>query len=357
MTALNSTELARTIKTGRAASAWLLYSFDEYLLSSFTSKLVDSLCAEIGEDATVIAGPVPQMGDVVAAAGAISLFGTKRIVLLSHLDIAAMKPEDIALLAELCGEVENAVLIFTLLLKEPQKTWRGAGELKPPAAAKVLISAVEKVGVVAALEKPNEGGASAYVQKLAKAAGTDFCDAAAAELVRRCGVDLRLLRAETEKLAAASGYTEITTALVQQLATHNIEADVFELSKHILAGRADRAFCLLEELLYLQNEPIMIAAALTGSYIDMYRVKCGAKAQVSYGTVFRELGYKGSDYRLKKSLEAAAGYETEQLADCLEILAKLDKKLKGSTVDRKALLQLAVGELLLCGKNRRKYAH
>lgn len=358
MAILDSAELSRAIKTGRMVPAWLLYSYDEYLLGSFTSRLVASLTQETGEEPTVLSGPVPEIGKAIEAAGAISLFGTRRIVLFSHLDPTAVNSTDLKLLADLCTEVENAVLIFTVLLKEPAKTWKGAAALKLPAAAKPLLSAVEQCGVVAALEKPNEGSAKQYVMRYAKELGAEFAENAAETLVERCGIDLLLLRAETEKLAAACGYGEVGLALVQKMSTRNIEADVFELSRHILSGRADGAYHLLSELFYLQNEPIMIAAALTGSYLDMYRVKAGAAAGVSYATVFKELGYKGSDYRLKKSLEAAKSYSLSQLAECLNILARLDKKLKGSAVDRKILLELAVGELLLCGETKRRdYAH
>lgn len=358
MAILDSSELSRAIKTGRAVPAWLLYSYDEYLLSSFTSRLIGSLTQETGEDATVLPGPIPDIGKAVEAAGAISLFGTKRVVLFSHLDPAAVNTADLKLLADLCSEVENAVLVFTVLLKEPAKTWKGAAALKLPASAKTLLSAVEQCGIVAALEKPNEGSAKQYVMRYAKELGAEFDENAAETLVERCGIDLLLLRAETEKLAAACGYGEINLTLVQKMSTRNIEADVFELSRHILTGRADAAYRLLGELFYLQNEPIMIAAALTGSYLDMYRVKAGAAAGASYGTVFKELGYKGSDYRLKKSLETAKNYSLSQLAECLDILARLDKKLKGSAVDRKILLELAVGELLMCGDTkRRNYAH
>lgn len=357
MAVLDTGELSRAVKTGKNAPCWLLFSTDDYLLTSAGQSVVRRFVQEGAEEATVLEGPVPDIGRAVEAAGSISLFGGRRVVLFSHLDPAATPEQDLALLAELCAQTENAVLIFTILVKEGKAYNGKLPPLKLPAAAKALQAAAEKYGVVAALEKPNEGSAAKRVCQWAKELGAE-CEPDAAELlVDRCGVDLLLLRAETEKLAAGSGYGVIDTRLVEQLASRSVEADVFELSRLILAGRGAQAFQLLDRLFYLQNEPIPIAAALGGAYLDMYRVKCGQAAGVGYSQVFRDLGYTGKDYRLKKSGEAAGRSTPTQLAACLLVLNRLDAGLKSSAMDKKELLRLAVGELLALGQNRRNYAH
>ena len=61
----------------------------------------------------------------------------------------------------------------------------------------------------------------------------------------------------------------------------------------------------LQTLLRLQQEPIAITAAMIGSYVDLYRVKLGAAKRKNYNAVHKDFGYKGSDYRLKRSAETA----------------------------------------------------
>ena len=67
---------------------------------------------------------------------------------------------------------------------------------------------------------------------------------------------------------------------------------------------------------------------MIGSYVDLYRVKLGAAKRKSYSTVFKDFGYKGSDYRLKRSAETASHYTLPQLEACMQILLELDKSLK-----------------------------
>lgn len=86
----------------------------------------------------------------------------------------------------------------------------------------------------------------------------------------------------------------------------------------------------MQTLLRLQQEPIAITAAMIGSYVDLYRVKLGAAKRKSYSAVFKDFGYKGSDYRLKRSAETASHYTLGQLEACLQVLLDLDKSLKAS---------------------------
>ncbi len=67
----------------------------------------------------------------------------------------------------------------------------------------------------------------------------------------------------------------------------------------VTARNKTRAMAKLSQLLELQNEPIAIAAALSGSFVDMYRVKCGAAAHRNYAAVHKDFSYRGSDYRLR----------------------------------------------------------
>ena len=89
----------------------------------------------------------------------------------------------------------------------------------------------------------------------------------------------------------------------------------------------------MQTLLRLQQEPIAITAAMIGSYVDLYRVKLGAAKRKSYSTVFKDFGYKGSDYRLKRSAETASHYTLPQLEACMQVLLELDKSLKSQPVN------------------------
>lgn len=136
------------------------------------------------------------------------------------------------------------------------------------------------------------------------------------------------------------------------MGTVSLEADVFEMIRMVNAKNASGACKKLQTLLRLQQEPIAITAAMIGSYVDLYRVKLGQQKGKNYSAVFKDFGYKGSDYRLKRSAQTAAHYSLGQLEQCLEILAELDESLKSQPVSAQILLETALCRLALAGSGR-----
>jgi len=99
---------------------------------------------------------------------------------------------------------------------------------------------------------------------------------------------------------------------------------------------------------------VLIAGALVGSYIDLYRVKLGQAQKKNYSAVHKDFAYRGSDYRLKMSAETAAHYTLPQLEKCLTVLDELDKGLKSLPVDPRVQLETALCRLTMAGMTKRR---
>ena len=125
--------------------------------------------------------------------------------------------------------------------------------------------------------------------------------------------------------------------------------------RSFLVGGAASAAASISTFAHAANPcstPIPITAAMIGSYVDLYRVKLGAAKRKSYSTVFKDFGYKGSDYRLKRSAETASHYTLPQLEACMRILLELDKSLKSQPVSAQTLLETALCRLAMAGGRR-----
>ena len=313
-------------------------------------QLADSGCPVYyfysSEEATVLDGAAPELEQLIMAAGTISFFGTRRVVVLPELDPAAYSDKD---LDELCGtleSLENAVAVLGSVFPLER------GKLKTGKRAQKLIAACKKIGLAEELAKPKPYELKVMLIDRAKAQGTTLPEGAAAALLERCGEDPFLLENEVDKLCALSGYQTVTAAMVAEMGTVSLEADVFEMIRMITAKNATGACKKMQTLLRLQQEPIAITAAMIGSYVDLYRVKLGAAKQKSYSAVFKDFGYKGSDYRLKRPAETASHYTLGQLEACLQVLLDLDKSLKSQPVDDEVLLEAALCRLALAGSGR-----
>lgn len=335
---VNAQKLEAVLQKPLDQSVYYFFSTEEYLVRQAARRAVESLCRESGEDATVIPGPVPDLDQVVMAAGTISFFGTRRVVELPMVQPGSFSDKDLAALGDVLASAENAVFVITTVFADDKA--------KSGKRAKVLLAQADKLGVAADLAAPTQSDALRMITQRAADQNTRLDPGAARALLDRCGLDLFLLNNEVDKLAAASGYTTIDSDLVSRMAARSLEADVFDMVRLVQAKKSTLAFRKLEELLLLQNDPIAISAALSGSYVDLYRAKTGMAAGRSYSQIHKDFGYRGSDWRMKKAAESASRLSAKQLRNILEILLELDQALKSSPTDKAVLLQTALARII-----------
>lgn len=329
----------------KGCPVYYFYSTEAYLVRQ-AGRTACRLLAEDAEEVTTLDGAAPEIEQIIMAAGTISFFGTKRVVLLPELDPAAYSDKDLDALCDTIASAENAVLVLCSAF-EPE--W---GKLKLSKRAQKLIAHCKKLGYVEELVKPKPYELKAMLMERAAAQGASLAQNAADALLERCGEELFLLENEVDKLCALAGYGTVTAAMVAEMGTVSLEADVFEMIRMVNAKNASGACKKLQTLLRLQQEPIAITAAMIGSYVDLYRVKLGQQKGKNYSAVFKDFGYKGSDYRLKRSAQTAAHYSLGQLEQCLEILVELDESLKSQPVSAQILLETALCRLALAGSGR-----
>lgn len=323
------------------------YSTEKYLVHQAVQAACRLLAQGTEEEMTVLDGAAPDVEQLVMAAGTISFFGTRRVVCLPEVDPGAYSEKDLEAFMDTVASLENAVLVLGSVF-EAERT----GKAKPGKRAQRLIAQCKKLGWAEELAKPGPAQLRQMMTDRAQAQGAELTGPAASALLDRCGEDPYLLENEVDKLAAASGYRTITPALVADMGVVSLEADVFEMVRMVTARNAAAACKKLQVLLRLQQEPIAITAALIGSYVDLYRVKLGQQNKKNYTAVFKDFGYKGSDFRLKRSAQTAAGYTLPQLKRCLNILLELDKNLKGQPVNPQVLLEMALCRLAMEGGSR-----
>ncbi len=294
---------------------------------------------------TVLDEPAPDIESVIMAAGTISFFGTRRVVVMPNLEPSAYSEKDFADFCDAIASAENAVFLMASVYPIE---WN-----KPriPKQMKKLMDLCQKQGYLEDIAKLTGPQLRESLMQRAADQGAELSDAAARALVERSGEDPALLENEVDKLCALAGYGTVTPAMVAQLGTPNLEADVFDMVKLVTAKNSTQACQRLQQLIKLRHEPIAIAAALNGSYIDMYRVKLGQSQKRGYEAVHKDFGYKGSPYRLKYVQDSARRYTLDQLKTCLKLLDRLDQDLKGSPVDGQVLLETTLCCLCRIGGN------
>ena len=336
-------ELNKRLKTG--CGLYYFYASDEALVHAAAQKALKYLTRDDPET-TVLDGPTPSVEEVVLAAGTISFFGGRRLVLMPLIRPSTYSDKDLQELCDTLSDTENAIFVMTSLVEER------FGKLRPGKREQKLISCCEKLGYCVQINKPTASALQAMARDWAKETGAAFAPGAEAALLARCGEDQFLLRNEIEKLAALADYGTITPQMIAQLGTVTLDADTFDMVKLVTSGQTEKAQQKLKMLLALQNDPIMITGALISNYLDLYRVLLGRRSRRALSAVAKDFGYSGNwNYRLSTTEKTAARFKRAQLEECLHILQRLDTDLKSSRLDADLLMQKALCELALAGRS------
>lgn len=336
-------ELNKRLKAG--CGLYYFYASDEALVHAAAQKALKYLTRDDPET-TVLDGPTPSVEEVVLAAGTISFFGGRRLVLMPLIRPSTYSDKDLQELCDTLSDTENATFVMTSLVEER------FGKLRPGKREQKLISCCEKLGYCVQINKPTASALQAMARDWAKETGAAFAPGAEAALLARCGEDQFLLRNEIEKLAALADYGTITPQMIAQLGTVTLDADTFDMVKLVTSGQTEKAQQKLKMLLALQNDPIMITGALISNYLDLYRVLLGRRSRRALSAVAKDFGYSGNwNYRLSTTEKTAARFKRAQLEECLHILQRLDTDLKSSRLDADLLMQKALCELALAGRS------
>lgn len=88
----------------RGCPVYYFYSSERYLVRQAVSAAVRILSTDTDEETTVLDGAAPEIEQLIMAAGTISFFGTRRVVVLPELDPAAYGDKD---LEELCSTLSS----------------------------------------------------------------------------------------------------------------------------------------------------------------------------------------------------------------------------------------------------------
>ena len=197
----SETELKKRLKSG--CPVFYFYASDEALVRSAAAK-AEKFLSEEAPDTTTLDGPTPSVEDIVLAAGTISFFGGRRLVMLPLIRPSAYSDKDLQELCDTLSDTENAVFVLTSLLEEKY------GKIKPGKREQKLIAACEKLGYCVQIAKPGRAALQEMARTWAGEYHTTFAPGAEAALLDRCGDDQFLLQNEIAKLAALSGAIEIS---------------------------------------------------------------------------------------------------------------------------------------------------
>ena len=152
-------ELNKRLKAG--CGLYYFYASDEALVHNAAQKALKFLNQDDPET-TVLDGPTPAVEEIVLAAGTISFFGGRRLVLMPLVRPSTYSDKDLQELCDTLSDTENAIFVMTSVVEESY------GKLRPGKREQKLISCCEKLGYCVQINKPTGAALQAMARDWAK---------------------------------------------------------------------------------------------------------------------------------------------------------------------------------------------
>lgn len=344
MAAIGEVELKKQISSGTFSNAYLIYGDESYLKQHYVNLLKKKLVTPAFESFNLhtFEEKNGSMDEILSSAEALPVMAEYTCVIAHDYPLDKLTDGERKLLKAFLNDLpESCVLLF----------WMDNIQVDPKASRwKTLLGYFTKNGDSVNLARRDARSLCRLLMDGAKKRGCEISSHTADYLLACVGNDMQALLNELEKLCSYAGNGEITKEMVDRVAVKSLSAKVFDLSKAMVRRDYEKAYGILNNLIALREEPIMILAAISAAYVDMYRVKCAKISGAQAMDVAKHYNYKGKEFRISNASRDCDKMSIEQLRSCVNVLANADVQLKSSSLDGRLVLEEAMVKLLLIGK-------
>lgn len=334
-------KLLHTLTEGELLPVYLIYGKETYMAEICLQRLLKKAVKKGTENFNLrrFDGASLDMAAVRSEAESLPLMAEHKCVVLYNPNLEKLSKSDSEMLQQILADPNPSTVLILFVT---------AFELKPQKSAKLkkLMDQIAAVGAVTACMPKTRSDLTRLLRQKCQRAGCEMSAYTAGAMIDRCGMSLSTLMSESDKLIAYRQTGEITLADVEAVTHKSLDASVYDLANAMLQKGRTKAFLMLDELFVQRQEPASILAAVSSTFVDLYRAKAAMLAGKDIKAVLALFPYHGKEFRVKNAFRDVGPYSARTLRGCLEALADADLALKSSRADPKIVLEQTVAQIL-----------
>ncbi len=334
--------LRSALKSGKFERVYFLYGEEDFLTKTYADRIIDASVPEDARDMNLLVyRNFPENPDEISDfLDSFPFFSEYKCVLFNDIDIDAIDAaKHKALLPILQNIPDTSIVIFE------QRTYPTDLKKLKAKMAKTL-EVCETVGVSCEFKYFTASKLADMAMRKFSGLNCSITPENASYLAEECGSSLCVLQTEIEKLASYRGSGEITREDIDKLVPKRVVTNVYNLAKELMAGRMGGALRILDALFFQQTEPIIIMAALSGHFTDLYRARLAMDAGASYDQAGKAFGYQPNrSFVMRNAFNDARYLSARYLGECIGILYRTNKSLNSSVVDKRIMIERCLTEI------------
>lgn len=326
------------LKAGTLQNVYIFHGEEVYLRERYVEEVRQLLVPEGFEEFNYhrLQGKGLTMQQLAETVEAMPMMAEHTLVTVTDLDIFKLDESSREALMEILSDFpEYCILLFIY----DTLTYKRDGKMKK------LCAALDKTVQEVEFAEQERAALVKWVRRRFAAAGKDIDSAAIDHLLFTCGTLMSSLVPEIAKIAAYAKSPAITVADINAVADPVLDAQVFDMTNRITAGKYDEAAQILGDLLRMQTEPIMILATMGKELRKIYTARMAIDAGKDKQWL-KQLWNMKSDYPADLLLKAARKVNHEWCRWSVQACQVLDRRMKSEKgMDNEAELKRFLVEL------------
>ena len=334
-------KLKEDLAAGTLGNAYIFHGEESYLREFYLGEMRKALIPAGFEEFNyhVAEGKGLSMQALTEMAEAMPMLAERTLIQVTDLDLFRLNEEQRERLIALLEDLPPYCCIVFVY---------SAAEYKPDRTKKKLLSAVEKHVQTVEFLPADNSDLVPWIQRRFKALDKTMDRPVAEYLIFLCGGLMTGLIPEITKIAAYAKGTAISEKDIDAVASPILSAEIFKLTDAVLKGNYNEAARILGDLLKMQQEPLMISAALGSQLRKIYTARLALDSGKDKYWLMDIWGAK-SDYPVRMWLAAAKQASRDWCAEAVKQCQALDLRLKSErgidAEDELKLLLVRLGAL------------
>ena len=262
------------------------------------------------------------------------MMSERTMVVVDEIDVFKMNEGDREKMVDIFSDIPDyCTVVFTY----------ETVTFKPDKRYKKLWDAVNKHGELVEFAKQSQRDLIAWISRHFAAAGKRIQPDLCAYLIDITDGTMTSLVGEIQKITAYSGTDEIRKSDIDAVTEPVLDAVIYQMTDLLSQGEYGGALLKLQQLLKMQQEPLMILGAI-GSH---FRRLATARTLLDNGKNAAELMrlYGIQDYPARKTMSAAGRFSAKFYARAAELVLESDRHMKTSFDEPKRILEVLIMDL------------
>ena len=334
--------LKQALRDKNPCQLYFFYGEETYLLSHYLEQLKKGIVEPLTESFNFhkFTNENFEIQSFADAVENLPMMAERTMLWVDDIDLFKLPEADRTRIIEIFSDIPDyCTVVFTYITVE----W------KPDKRIQKLWTAISECGELVEFAKQEQRDLIAWITRHFAANQKRISQELCAYLIDITDGTMTTISGEIAKISAYSGSDTITKSDIDAVTEPAMDAVIFQMTDLLGKGAYGAALQKLQQLLKMQEEPLVLLGAI-GSH---FRRLTAAKVLHKNGKTYTELMklYRMNEFPAKKTMTAAREFSERFCALANELVLETDYQLKTSYGDAERLLELLVLRLAQEARN------